>query len=467
MQSRFLLDDDGHNTFSTLTEHYQRDIDDVVAVCPANVTTYLLCCGAGRYYYPTKIAGVDPRCVQLNQEHARGHDPFGYFLQRVKAAGKEAFVTFRMNDVHNPEDTDDWNTPTVRKKHPDCIVDLPAVQRGDKDWFNFALDYSRPEVFAHFMAIFRELIARYPLDGLQLDWMRFPRHLSGTPGEVWAKRTHLTRFVTEIRALTRARGIKLCVRVPTSLAGCRFLGTDVVEWARLGLVDFVSTCAFLNTDFFQPLHEIRAAMGAHAVPLYAGFDFEHGAQRHNPESLRAACTALYESGADGINLFNFPCWRESLACVPYHWLEGLESPATACKKPLLYSVAQHRHRKPGVDLPGLLPAVAAPGASLTLPLRLPAAAFPIKRPRLLVQTSAPCTATLNGQPLELFPRTQGAELFLEYSDERDEADRRPRRDDSHCFRCDPALFRPGENTLEIRGPADTPLTVRRINLAIW
>ena len=149
--------------------------------------------------------------------------------------------------------------------------------------------------------------------------------------------------------------VDLQLSVAVAVAGCRELGLDVVTWTQRGLVDAISTSHFLNTDFFQPLAEMRAALGQAAVPIYGGFDLEHGAQRHSPESLRAAVSGLYDSGADGINIFNFPCWIEKIGAVPYDWLLGLESPATAARKPLLYSVPTVRFRR-AYELPGLLPA---------------------------------------------------------------------------------------------------------------
>jgi hypothetical protein len=219
-------------------------------------------------------------------------------------------------------------------------------------------------------AIIAELLERYEFDGMQLDWMRFPRHLSGTPEEVWAKRSHLTDFVAEVRALCEARHRRLLVRVPTSLAGCRLLGIDLPEWTRRGLVDAITTAPFLNTDFFQPIGETRAALQGRPVPVYAGFDMEHGSQRHSPESLRAVATSLYASGADGLNLFNFPCWIQATGSVPYSWLAGLESSATAARKPMLFSVPTKRFRW-AYEQPGLLPAKIPAGGRLRLPLPLP------------------------------------------------------------------------------------------------
>ena len=467
---RLLLDHDGHSTFSTLSPDFRRDIDEVVAACPPNVTTYLLCPGAGRYYFPTKVGETDPRCTQLAAEHAAGRDPFGYFLGKLKAAGKETFVTVRMNDVHEPTAADEWNLPKVRREHPDAIVDAAAVARGDTDWRNWALDYSRPEVRAFMLAIIDELLERYAFDGMQLDWMRFPRHLAGTRDEVWAKRELMTEFVAEVRARCRAKGRQLIVRVPTSVAGCRELGIDVVTWSRRGLVDAVSTSHFLNTDFFQPIAEMRAALGERPVPIYGGFDLEHGAQRHSPESLRAAVTGLYASGADGINIFNFPCWIEKVGAVPYDWLLGLEAPATAARKPLLFSVPTTRFRRV-YELPGLLPAKVASGGTLRLPLPVPPAALPAARARILVtgvsHAAKDFAVKLNGRPLEWLPKQKSPELFVEFVGPGDLPGRRPAPEASRTYRFDPALLKSGDNVLElINGPAGAA-EVQTVNLGLW
>ena len=99
---RLLIDHDGHLLFSTLTADYRADVDEEVRELPANVTTFLLGCGAGRMYFSTKVGLVDPHLKQLIADHAKGNDSFGYFLGKLKASGRETFVTFRMNDVHNP-----------------------------------------------------------------------------------------------------------------------------------------------------------------------------------------------------------------------------------------------------------------------------------------------------------------------------------------------------------------------------
>ncbi len=215
---------------------------------------------------------------------------------------------------------------------------------------------------------------------------------------------------------------------------------------------------------------MRTALGERAVPIYGGFDIEHGAQRHSPESLRAAVTGLYASGADGINIFNFPCMIEKVGAVPYDWLLGLESPATAARKPLLFSVPTTRFRR-AYELPGLLPARVAAGGTVTLPLPVPAAALPIARGRILVTGVPHATkdfaVKLNGQALEWLPKQKSPELFVEFTGPADLPGRRPAPEASRTYRFDPALLHAGENVLEITNGAATEAEVQTVNLGLW
>ncbi|RFC48959.1 MAG: hypothetical protein DUW69_001062 [Verrucomicrobia bacterium] len=467
---RLLIDHDGHLLFSTLTTNFRADVDEEVREIPANVTTYLLCSGAGRTYFPTKVGRVDPNLKQLIAEHAKGNDPFGYFLEKLKASGRETFVEFRMNDVHNPTDANHWNMPLVREQHPDVIARPEAAARNDPEWLNWSLDFSNPKANAYVTAMLREVVEKYApvMDGLQMDWMRFPRHLSGVGDEVWAKRAVLTRIVEQTRELTKAHGLKLAVRVPSTLRGCRVLGLDVEDWVKRGLVDFVVVSEFLDTDYTMPIAEFRAKFGP-AMPIYASVEIEHGWQFHCPESLRATATGLYDCGADGISLFNF-VGRYTFGAVPYDWLTGLESPATAAKKPLLYSLPVNKYRKE-MDQPAVLPVSVPAHSTVKLPLPLPGLALPAWRARLLIAADAPLAVTLNGQAVELVPTLHPTEMFVEFiplaNNFSNIGSHRPAREQSHFYRFEAAGLQAGANTLELRNDTDQAIEVKRVNLGLW
>jgi len=466
-RKRFLLDNDGSNIFFYLSEHFERDIAEAIDECPDNVTTYLVCPGAGTFYYPTRVGIVNPRAPGLLRAFAEGQDPMGVLLDGLRRSGRETFITFRTNDVHNPTDEDQWNVPKIRRQHPDFIVDVETARSGKEDWLCYCLDYSRLEVRDYFLAVFEELVDRYTLDGFLLDWMRFPRHLSGTPEEVWEKRTFITEFMDRAAELFRKNGVTPAARIPTSVAGCRAMGLDIAEWTRRGLVEFLVASPFLTTEFRMPLEQMREETADEPVPIYGALDFSHAGQAHCPESLRAAATSIYDAGFDGVYIFNFPCWGERLVARPYDWLEGLDDPARACRKPLLFSVPLNRHRIAGVDLPGQLPVDVAPGQDAEVSLYLPRRALPARRAFLLVHSGGDIRLFLNDAATEELPARRHAELFVEHTGVSEGEGLRPTGGDCRVFRFDPSILKAGANTLAIENVTDDALEIKRVNLGLW
>jgi hypothetical protein len=467
MPRRLLLDNDGTNLFLLdLAEDVEASVAAAVAECPANVTTYMVCPnGPGKFYYPTKVGEVWEDAKLLVRAHAQGKDPFGMFLQGLRRAGKETFITYRMNDVHGADDPNYSGTAEFKKEHPDYIVDAQAVRERRADWMCYCLDYSRPEVREYILATMRELVTWYEVEGLQLDWMRFPRHLSGTPEAVWEKRGILTEFTAEARALTKGKML-LAARVPTNLAGCRRVGLDIAEWARQGLVDFLVATPFLTTDWWMPIEELHAELGAHPVPIYADIEHGHGPQAHCPESLRGAALSLYGCGADGLYLFNFACWNEYLVARPYHWLEGLEDPQGCAKKPLLFSVPHSMHRIAQVDLPGQLPVGVPAGEQVELALHVPAAAFPAWRAMFLVQSGGDLGLLVNGEEVPESPTPRRATIFAEYTLGWF-AEHAPADEDCRVFRSGGEALRARANELTVVNRAGKDLEIKRVNVGLW
>ncbi len=466
MKKRFLLDNDGSNIFHNFSENIERDIVEAVQECSDNVTTYLLCSGAGNYYFPTKAGIVDIRAKGLLKAYDQGKDPFGMFLRELRDSGRETFITFRMNDVHNPTDQDGWNTPRIRREHPDCIVDIEAVKNGRAEWMSYCLDYSRREVREYILEIIGELAELYEFDGLQLDWMRFPRHLSGTPDQVWEKRHFITEFTFQAKQILNKAGAKLAARIPTSISGCRYLGMDVWDWTRNGLIDFITLSPFLTTDFWMPISEFRELMAENPVPIYTAFDFGHGAQNHCPESLRGVAASLFDCGSDGIYLFNFPCWQEYIASRPYHWLKGMDSSETACQKPLLFSISHRRHRIGNVDLPAQLPVKIDAGGNVELKLHLPKLSLPAERAIMLIHSKGDVGVEFNGDSVEEFPVSRRrAEIFVEFVEHGFEG--RPAKEDCRIFGLDKNMLIARENKITIENSSDREIAIERVNLGIF
>jgi len=471
-KNRLMLDDDLGNFLGNLGDDIPRTVADAVRDCSPDVTTYLLCSGSGACGYPSKVGFVSPDAAAF---HERGLDPFGLLLRGLKAAGKETFITFRMNDVHNP--TEDWNMPRIRREHPEYVVGLDEIEAGKPDWMSYCLDYGRAEVRRHILDIIAEQVEMYgdAIDGFQLDWMRFPRHLSGTPEEVWEKREIITEFTREVRAILSGgeRKILLGVRVPTTPAACRRLGFDLAAWGREGLVDIMVTCPFLTSEWLLPLGETRALLDNPSIAVVGGFDLGFGRQPHFPESLRGIATSIYDRGSDGIYMFNFPCWSEYLAARPYHWLAGLGDPRTAAAKPLLLAVEHSRHKIAHIDQPGQLPAQLPANGTLDLTIYVPAAALPAWRALLLVRSYGDVALSLNGRAHESLRYANSdlgvcrCNLFPEIGLPHWKEDERIQPDQCRIFRLADESLLPGVNRLRLTNLTDRELEVERINLGLW
>jgi len=448
MPQRFLLNNDGTNLFwrdDLSMELVAQHVDE----CPGEVTTYLLCPnGIQTMMYPSALEAVSPH-EALRRLVDAGEDPFGAFLARAKQRGFETFVTFRMNEVHCVDTPADPRLSAFWREHPEY-----RVERGNRpgDWMSQALDYSLAPVREYVLGLLVEIVERYDVDGIELDWMRFPRHLSGDAEEVWAKRVYLTEFVAAVReaAQAGARPLRVAVRIPTSLAGWRKLGVDVEEWNRRGLIDFITLAAFLSSDFWMPIDEVRAALSDRPVPIYACIEFGFGGwgeqRSHTERSIRSAAMGLYDCGADGVYVFNFPCWREYQADPPYHWLPQLSDPDLLKGRPLLFPLITSLHRVAGVDLPAPLPAEIAGNAARTFSLEVPATAVapgkPPTRARLRIAPGAGLDAAWNVRSLA---RLEGSEGM---------------------FAVPVHVLRAGANGITLANPSPRPVQVTQIDLEL-
>ncbi len=474
---RFILDSDGENFFGGMGPDIAAAVRDAVREVGREVTTIVISANAGKCFWPSNIGARSVSHQELAAAHDRGEDPLRLWLQEIRASGREAFLSLRMNDVHDP--TSDWNVPRIRKEHPDFIVGLSEVQAGRSRPMSYCLDYARAAVARHMVELLAELLSFYGdlIDGIILDWMRFPRHLSGDEEQVWSQRGVLTAFTAEVRTLVRKarplRPILLGARTPSSVDGCRYVGMDLAEWGRKELVDFVVPSPFLTTDWRIQVQEFRGLLGASRIFVYSCFDLGFGTQIHHQESLRGICTALYEDAPDGLYLFNFPCWIERLAVRPYHWLAGLQDPGTAAAKPLLLSVNQARSRKKGVDQPPLIPQTVAPGVPFDLPVRVPAGALPVWRAMVHVNCGGDLQLQVNGHDARICTAidygagARRSEVFAEFVNHYREDSLRSKPADCRQFLVDPGCLFAGVNRFVFSNPGTSECRIELFNLVLW
>jgi glycosidase len=157
--------------------------------------------------------------------HERGIDPYAVWLARSRELGISPWVSMRMNDVHGlGDETGQYINSTFWKRRPD-------LRRGGycaEASIDRAFDYGKQDVRDYHFGLIQELVARYDMDGLELDWMRFPWHFR--PGYELEDGVLLTEWLREVSRFVRGhsgtsgRKTRLAVRVPSR--------TDTTYWKQ-------------------------------------------------------------------------------------------------------------------------------------------------------------------------------------------------------------------------------------------
>jgi len=223
-------------------------------------------------------------------------------IERARRNHVKPWISVRMNDSHYPGRPDHPYHSTFWRKHPEWRLS------------NGALDYERPAVREHYMKLIREVCARYDLDGLELDYLRF--WLYFRPGREHEGAKLMTAFVEEAREATEAAAkrlghpVALAVRVPSTPWIARRHGLDAVAWAKAGLVDLViaaSWWASANSDV--PIETWKGLLSGTDVPvalhLEDGIDSgASGRRTMTHEEMRGLITSGWHRGADAVYFFN-------------------------------------------------------------------------------------------------------------------------------------------------------------------
>jgi len=271
------------------------------------------------------VTGLDTQAAELAVREAwvaqmkrladQGCDYLERALARCRKNGILPGITVRMNDMHDAPTPGTHLFSRFYMDHPELHLSNDAFC----SWGSTGLNYEFPETRDHYLSLIRELAHDYDCDVLELDFMRFHCYF---PRCDFARHCAImTEFVRHVRSILDATGrrISLLARVAATPAAAYELGFDVAAWARAGLVDGITTTAFLNTQWRLPVDEFRALVGDR-VAVYACTDY-YADQRPGlpsrympgePEMLRGFAAAHLAAGADGIEVFNFFCPREEL-----------------------------------------------------------------------------------------------------------------------------------------------------------
>jgi hypothetical protein len=266
--------------------------------------------------YPSQIL-PPPADPLVKHWLGQGIDWVERLVKGTRERKREVFWNHRICEVEFLPGGGKTNEPMPLKlEHPDWVT--PASWWPQGMW-----NLAAPGLRAHKLSVLRELVTKYDLDGLQID---FSRHLPCLPvGHQWELREHVTEFMRMLRTMTlavaeqRARPLLLAAKVPQTVAGCHLDGFDVETWSRLKLIDILTLGSrTMDVD----VEGLRAAVGPE-VQLQPCFDDHHATDgyRYGPiEFLRGVFANHWQRGADSVVTFNWqpgpPELMESIGYAP-------------------------------------------------------------------------------------------------------------------------------------------------------
>jgi len=233
---------------------------------------------------------------RLDALFASGIDPLNLFIERSHHNGMEFMANFRMNDRHG-------NNKEFLQEHKEWL--LEEFPRG--------VDYSIPEVRDWMFSIMEEVVERFGVDGLELDFMRWCRVFPTSTAS--KNQPIMTEFMRRLKRMLdrvsedKGKRLKLGVRVPQTLEECHILGYDVPTWIKEGLIDYVCPSDFFYTDFNAPYEEFAKLTKGSSCKLYPSIH-PKVAEGYDKSLVslpmyRAAAKTFYCYGADGISVFNY------------------------------------------------------------------------------------------------------------------------------------------------------------------
>lgn len=271
--------------------------------------------------------------LQDIKKAGKASDPISAMSDFVrKKHKKEFFVGLCVNDTflqygYNPLKppppylVDNYMFNSFKAKHLDWLMgsqkDTPPLKGLKDNYPPYAtwclVDYNQAEVRAKFAAIAMEIIKGYEIDGLMVDFCRFPclfRSVAWGGVASASQRQLVTEMMAQISAAAKAKGVLLAIRIPDSQQACKDAGMDVQVWFEQKLVDLL----FFGGSEMNRWSESGEFAKKCGVPFYAtmensriySYNDEGGREddqrmpRQVPEVYRARVTEARLAGAKGI-----------------------------------------------------------------------------------------------------------------------------------------------------------------------
>ena len=257
-----------------------------------------------------------------------GLDLFQIWFDHCRKVGIRPWASVRMNDVHylyayKKGDSGSFLVPKEYYENFDRhsrIIHRPQTQYMDR-----AKNYELQEVQDYMFSYLQEVLERYDVDGLELDFQREMRCFA--PGHEQSGRAVMTAFVGRVKELVtemeakRGHKIEIAARANPLPEGCWEQGFDIIEWAKRGYLNlFIPAPRWSTTDNDMPIAIWKQILEPYGVKLAGGIEINaqafSGSKTHvfNMTTETALGTAGYilSEGADSVYLFNYFGFHEHM-----------------------------------------------------------------------------------------------------------------------------------------------------------
>lgn len=216
----------------------------------------------------------------------RGLDPLQVLVGRAHEKGMEFFASVRMGG---------WEGMDPQY----------ALANGGRG-------FAHPEVRAHQLALLEELLTRYEVEGVELDFAAAPGGSAFwlRPEDVAEHTETMTEFVRQVAHQAQDRGKQVGVRIYPTVELNRRAGLAVQNWLLEGLVDYAAPLLYLSMvlDAQLPVGWLLEHAHQREIPVYPVLQpyrhddsrLFHPRQNASPAMVRAAAANYWQSGVDGL-----------------------------------------------------------------------------------------------------------------------------------------------------------------------
>lgn len=258
-----------------------------------------------------------PRVVWAEELYAKtGKDPLSVMIGFCRQHQLEIFWSMRMNDTHDSSDRHKDLLCRWKRDNPELMLGTRSKRPryGGRRWS--AVDYGKAAVRNKVLRIITDVVTRYDVDGVELDFFRHPVYFraaaQGKPVPQ-AEMDKLTALLRQIRGVVdttarqRRKPILISVRVPDSVGFCRAMGLDLRAWLEADLLDLMVGGGYLH---LRPWADWAALGREYGIPVYAGLSASRLVSPSSPEgkadfrAWRGEALAAWEAGVQGIYTFN-------------------------------------------------------------------------------------------------------------------------------------------------------------------